>query len=220
MGTGQLLAIKHPLGVDTDSGCGTERVGGLRRSSENVSGDGFVAGAVVRRIAWSDDRGVLREDRPPFVLVAGRMARRVGLARCSPPTTRGRPRGPSGDPVRARGPRAPRSPRDRPRRSHRHVVGLLDAEQLEQAVLARHSYAGIVITAVADRRPERLDTVVWLNRSPASDGTAIIECGSSVGCWRRMRAASWEMGDRLTRGPASGSATCPGARPVFEDADR
>ena len=100
------------------------------------------------------------------------------------------------------------------------VVGLLDAEQLEQAVLVTHSYAGIVITAVADRRPERLDTVVWLNSSPASDGTAIIECGSSVGCWRRMRVASCGIGDRLTRGPASGSATCPGARPVFEDADR
>ena len=53
------------------------------------------------------------------------------------------------------------------------VVGLLDAEQLEHPVLVGHSYAGIVITAVADRRPERLDTVVWLDSSPLPDGTAI-----------------------------------------------
>ena len=33
------------------------------------------------------------------------------------------------------------------------VVGLLDAEQLEQAVLVRHSYARTVITAVADGGP-------------------------------------------------------------------
>ena len=47
------------------------RQAGLRKSSEDVSGDGFVAGAVVRRMARSATIGVPREDRPPFVLVAG-----------------------------------------------------------------------------------------------------------------------------------------------------
>jgi hypothetical protein len=49
MGTGQLLAIMHPLVVETDSGMwhgACRRAGGLRRSSEDVSGDGFVAGGV------------------------------------------------------------------------------------------------------------------------------------------------------------------------------
>ena len=35
------------------------------------------------------------------------------------------------------------------------VVNLLDYEDLGDAVLVGHSYAGVVVTAVADRRPER-----------------------------------------------------------------
>ena len=55
------------------------------------------------------------------------------------------------------------------------VVNLLDFEQLEDAVLVGHSYAGAVITAVADRRSQRLDTVVYLDCGPLPDGVAIAE---------------------------------------------
>jgi pimeloyl-ACP methyl ester carboxylesterase len=53
------------------------------------------------------------------------------------------------------------------------VVNLLDYEALEDAVLVGHSYAGIVVTGVADRRPERLNAVVYLDSSPLPDGMAI-----------------------------------------------
>jgi pimeloyl-ACP methyl ester carboxylesterase len=55
------------------------------------------------------------------------------------------------------------------------VVNLLDHNELEDAVLVGHSYAGTVVTAAADRRPERLDAVVYLDTSPLPGGTAIVD---------------------------------------------
>jgi pimeloyl-ACP methyl ester carboxylesterase len=53
------------------------------------------------------------------------------------------------------------------------VLGVLDYENLSDAVLVGHSYAGVVVTGAADRRPERLDAVVYLDCSPLPDGLAI-----------------------------------------------
>jgi len=46
------------------------------------------------------------------------------------------------------------------------VVNLLDYENLSNVVLVGHSYAGVVITGVADQRPERLEAVVYLDTGP------------------------------------------------------
>jgi pimeloyl-ACP methyl ester carboxylesterase len=53
------------------------------------------------------------------------------------------------------------------------VLGVLDYEDLSDAVLVGHSYAGLVVAGAADRRPERLDAVVYLDCSPIPDGIAI-----------------------------------------------
>lgn len=50
------------------------------------------------------------------------------------------------------------------------VVNLLASEDLRDAVLVGHSYAGIVITGVADRAGDRLSTVAFLDTAPAADG--------------------------------------------------
>jgi pimeloyl-ACP methyl ester carboxylesterase len=55
------------------------------------------------------------------------------------------------------------------------VVNLLDYEDLNDAVLVGHSYAGVVITGVADQRPERLQAVVYLDTGPLPDGMAIAD---------------------------------------------
>lgn len=55
------------------------------------------------------------------------------------------------------------------------VVNVLDYEALEEALLVGHSYAGTVVTAVADRRPERLRAVAYLDTAPLPAGTAIVE---------------------------------------------
>jgi pimeloyl-ACP methyl ester carboxylesterase len=43
------------------------------------------------------------------------------------------------------------------------VVAILEAEELERAVLVGHSYAGMVITGAADRAGERLAALVYLD---------------------------------------------------------
>ncbi len=55
------------------------------------------------------------------------------------------------------------------------VVNVLAFNALEDAVLVGHSYAGIVITGVADRLPERLGALVYLDTSPLPDGMAIVD---------------------------------------------
>lgn len=55
------------------------------------------------------------------------------------------------------------------------VVNLLDYEDLHDAVLVGHSYSGVVVTGVADRRFERLNAVVYLDCSPLPDGMALTD---------------------------------------------
>jgi pimeloyl-ACP methyl ester carboxylesterase len=74
------------------------------------------------------------------------------------------------------------------------VVNLLDYEGLHDAVLLGHSYAGIVVTGVADRRPERLNAVVYLDCSPLPDGTALADVMPPEVRERQRRAVD-ERGD-------------------------
>ena len=52
----------------------------------------------------------------------------------------------------------------------RDVVGVLEYEDLLQVVLVGHSYGGMVITGVADRVPERLAELVYLDAEVPLDG--------------------------------------------------
>jgi pimeloyl-ACP methyl ester carboxylesterase len=58
------------------------------------------------------------------------------------------------------------------------VVNLLDFNAVHDAVLVGHSYAGTVVAAVADRRPQRLNAVLYLDTSPLPDGMAIADVQS------------------------------------------
>jgi pimeloyl-ACP methyl ester carboxylesterase len=50
------------------------------------------------------------------------------------------------------------------------VIAELEAHRVEQAVLVGHSYGGMVITAVADRAPERVDALVYIDAFVPNDG--------------------------------------------------
>lgn len=85
------------------------------------------------------------------------------------------------------------------------VVNLLDYENLRDAVLVGHSYAGIVITGVVDRRAERLSAVVYLDTSPLPDGSAIVDTQSPEQRERQRRSVEqdgdgwrWPVPDRKT----------------------
>jgi pimeloyl-ACP methyl ester carboxylesterase len=55
------------------------------------------------------------------------------------------------------------------------VVNLIEFEDLRDVVLLGHSYAGIVVTGAADRVPDRISQLVYLDTGALPDGTAIIE---------------------------------------------
>jgi len=62
------------------------------------------------------------------------------------------------------------------------VLGVIDAEELDDLILCGHSYGGMVITPVLDRRPELFRAGIWLDAFVPEDGHAMIEA------WPRERA--------------------------------
>lgn len=57
----------------------------------------------------------------------------------------------------------------------RDVVNLIEFEDLGDIILLGHSYAGVVITGVADRIPGRISQLVYLDAEPIPADTALIE---------------------------------------------
>jgi pimeloyl-ACP methyl ester carboxylesterase len=55
------------------------------------------------------------------------------------------------------------------------VVNLVEFEDLHDIVLVGHSYAGHVVTGVADRVPERIAQLVYLDAGPSPDGAAFVD---------------------------------------------
>ena len=55
------------------------------------------------------------------------------------------------------------------------VVNLIEFEDLRDVVLLGHSYAGIVVTGAADRVPERIAQLVYLDSGPAPDGVSFLD---------------------------------------------
>jgi pimeloyl-ACP methyl ester carboxylesterase len=55
------------------------------------------------------------------------------------------------------------------------VVNLIEFEELEAVHLVGHSYGGIVMTAVADKIPERLARLIYVDAAPLPDNTALVD---------------------------------------------
>ena len=55
------------------------------------------------------------------------------------------------------------------------ILGLLEYEDLHDAVLVGHSYGGMVITGVAEKCPERLAQLVFLDAFIPANGQSLIE---------------------------------------------
>jgi pimeloyl-ACP methyl ester carboxylesterase len=85
------------------------------------------------------------------------------------------------------------------------VVNVLFYEDLRDVLLVGHSYGGMVITGVADRCPERLSQLVYLDAAVPADGQALAD---QFGPERRRelseRAAREGDGWRLPPGPMQG----------------
>ncbi|HKH38934.1 MAG TPA: alpha/beta hydrolase [Rubrobacter sp.] len=55
------------------------------------------------------------------------------------------------------------------------VVSIIEFEDLRDVFLLGHSYAGIVVTGAADRIPERIAQLVYLDSGPVPDGLAYLD---------------------------------------------
>jgi pimeloyl-ACP methyl ester carboxylesterase len=71
------------------------------------------------------------------------------------------------------------------------VVSLLEAEELREVVLVGHSYAGMVITGVADRAGARLRSLIYLDAFVPEDGRSLLDYLTA-----ERRAAYVEEGER------------------------
>jgi pimeloyl-ACP methyl ester carboxylesterase len=55
------------------------------------------------------------------------------------------------------------------------VFNLIEYEGLSDVILVGHSYAGLVITAVADRLPQKLAKLVYIDTAPLPNGVSLID---------------------------------------------
>lgn len=92
------------------------------------------------------------------------------------------------------------------------ILGVLEYEDLHRVILVGHSYGGMVISAVADRVPERLQHLVYLDAFLPEDGQSLRDL---------LDPEAWAMYESQTRATGRGWRTPPPplARYGVSDAD-
>lgn len=76
------------------------------------------------------------------------------------------------------------------------IVGLIEAEELQDVILCGHSAAGAVITMVADRLADRVRGLLYLDASMPGNGESMLDfIGDSQGVASVFRAQAVEFGD-------------------------
>ncbi len=81
------------------------------------------------------------------------------------------------------------------------LLGVIKFERLEDFVLIGHSYGGMVATGIADRVPERISRVIYLDAFVPRDGQAMIDLLSSEAVARLGAAVESGDGWRLPSNP-------------------
>jgi pimeloyl-ACP methyl ester carboxylesterase len=69
------------------------------------------------------------------------------------------------------------------------IVGLIEAEELERVILVGHSFGGLVATMVADRLPQRLQCLVYLDAVVGEAGKSAFDALPAAVVAQRLRAA-------------------------------
>jgi pimeloyl-ACP methyl ester carboxylesterase len=93
----------------------------------------------------------------------------------------------------------------------RDVLGVLEYEDLDRVVLVGHSYGSMVITGVADRVPERITHLVYLDGAVARHGQAVLDLFPSdvQAAWREEVAAESDGWRLLPADPSAFGVTDP-----------
>ncbi len=84
------------------------------------------------------------------------------------------------------------------------VVDLIETKGLQQVILVGHSYSGMVITGVADRVPQRIAHLVYLDAVVPRDGQSLVDTAPFVGTFLRREAN--KSGDGWRVNPPRGGA--------------
>jgi len=84
------------------------------------------------------------------------------------------------------------------------VVNLIETKDLQQVILVGHSYSGMVITGVADRVPDRIAHLVYLDAVVPRDGQSLADTAPFVGTFLRREAN--KNGDGWRVNPPRGGA--------------
>jgi len=85
------------------------------------------------------------------------------------------------------------------------VMNLIRWEELDDIVLCGHSYAGCVVTGVADRLPERIRALVYLDAFVLGDGECLVDHLSEV-ARQRMYDGARTSGDGWRAPPIPAAA--------------
>lgn len=86
------------------------------------------------------------------------------------------------------------------------VANLLIYEELSDIVLVGHSYGGVVVRHVADRLPDRIRSLIYLDALVPDDGKSVLDYSADSGVGARARAATHGDGWKLPPIPASNLA--------------
>ena len=93
------------------------------------------------------------------------------------------------------------------------VVNLMETTDLQQVILVGHSYAGMVITGVADRVPGRIAQLVYLDAVVPRDGQSLADTAPLMGAMLRREANKhgdgWWINPPRDRGGLIGSMKEP-----------
>lgn len=81
------------------------------------------------------------------------------------------------------------------------MLGVIKYEQLDKLVLIGHSYGGMVATGVADRVPERISELVYLDAFVPTDGQALLDIVSPAAAQRIRASAKTGDGWRVAANP-------------------
>ena len=93
------------------------------------------------------------------------------------------------------------------------ILNVLRYEDLHRVVLACQSYGGMVVTGVADRVPERLAHLVYLNALVPEDGQSAFDLLPPAYA-SALRGGRPDRGRRLAYPGPRRSRTIPGSRPL------
>jgi pimeloyl-ACP methyl ester carboxylesterase len=73
------------------------------------------------------------------------------------------------------------------------VLGTIEYERLSDFVLVGHSYGGMVVTALADRVPEKIRSLVYLDAFVPSDGQSLLDLARPEMRERILALTGWQV---------------------------